>query len=718
MFLAVVAVAAVLLLPGYCTLRAIGLRRAWSVALAPAISVALLSALGEVYRIVGIDATPMSLLAIPSILLLVVVAARRFPTDTLSLPHISGWQVLLYVFVGFAVGYIVFVRSMGQTDSYFRGVDFVQHINETRAFIDSKTFTSIAQTYYLADPELETVVVHGFYPSGYHVVAALAAMMSGQELTVVINACNLCSCALIWPLALLAFFGLVFEDRPYAVWLGSLVTVCASIFPWGLLVFGPLFPNLMSFAMVPAAAAFFVFALRDGIAAKERVCSLVCMVVALVGMFFTQPNATFTAAVFLVPYVCSRLLSLRGRTSKRLKRPFPTAAAVGLCVLFVAFCVAAWIFCLYLPFLYGTVTFVWEYQEPALQAFLNALGFSNVYSFNWVACQFVQGVLALIGAGYAIYLRKYRWLCWSALLGQALCFVCLTNATPIKNYVGGFWYTDPWRMSCMAVMMTLPLVLLGLMCLYALVKRLVEAVREKRAAKAAAGEAASDGAAAAGEAAKAARRPGRLAAKLHALSSDSIAGAIVAVFFIVAGYWGCVGPIAAPADGGYIVPFNESGWTCLRRTIFDQYRLEAPYTHGESDFVEEVLEIVGDDAVFNDPYDGSVIAYGSDDLRTYYRYVREYTTYKEDEDSAYLREHIGEVAEDPETQRLLEERDIHYLMQLSHDDYHSSFFMGAERHGTFAEVENIDENTPGFELIYSEDGMNLYRITALDEDAA
>ena len=725
--ISVLAVAVVLLVPGYCFLRAVGVARTWALALSPVISVALVSALGELYAIAGIESTPVTLVLIPSVLLLVVVAARRFPTETLALPRLDMKIVLLYVAVGFAVGYIGFVRSMGQTDSYFRGVDLVQHLNEIRAFVDSKVFTSLHASYYLANPALDPAPVHYFYPSGYHAVGALAAMISGQSLTTIINAVNLCACSLVWTLGTAAMFTYLFEGVPRATVFGAVVAVGASLFPWGLLNFGPIFPNLLAFAFVPTVVVLFAFALRDGVVWWQRVVSLALMVVALAGIALTQPNAAFTAAVFLIPYVFSRILSLRDREIKKLNRKVSWPVVLLLGALWLYACWRIWLFCLYLEPLRGTVTFRWDFYQELLDAVLNALCFSNVYDFSWVAAQPVMGVLALAGVAYTIWRKKLRWLPWTALMGQGLAVLCFinwreepyksailgiwefflggseSNLYLTKNLFGGFWYTDPWRMSCMAVMLTLPLCVLGVVCLAELAEKPLALVRAKREEKAAA-EGTQGGT----------RALSPLAAKMMAFPSAAYATALVGLICTVAIYWGIVGSIAAPEEGGFIVPYNETGWTCFRRTIYDQYRLEAPYTRQERAFVREVKELVGDDVVLNDPFDGSVIAYGAEGLNTYYRYVREYTTNKETADSKYLRANIANVATDEEVQRILEDNDIHYLLNLSHDDYHATFFMGDDAKGTFIEVEDIDETTPGFETVLEEDGMALYRITALD----
>ena len=706
--LAVLAVAVSLVVPGYCLLRAVGVERTWSFAASPVISVALVCLLGEVYARVGIDATPISILLIPSLAFVAIAAVRRFPTDALSLPKLRIEHLVLYVLVGFAAGYIFFVRPMGATDSYFRGVDYVQHINEIRAFMDSKTFTSFGASFYMADPEIDPAPVHGFYPSGYHAIGALAGMMCGQDLTVVINALNLCACSLVWTLGMVSFYSFVFEDMKPCILFGALVTVGSSIWPWGLLIFGPIFPNLLSFAMVPTVVVLFAFALRDGIPAKERVISLALFLLALIGVALTQTNAAFTAAVFLIPYIASRILSLKGREFEKLKKPISPVVSRVLCVVFLIACVGIWFGCIYLPAMYGVVSFIWWFTPTPLEAILNALCFSNVYDFSWVAAQPLLGVLAIMGAVYTIRTRKYRWLSWTALFGQALAFICFVNWPPIKNYAGGFWYTDPWRMSCMAIMLTLPLCVLGLVWIKELVEAAIERGRAKRLEKGADAQDAPTGVKAL--ATSALNRIGR-----H--SAASVACAIVLVAYFITGFWGSTGTVAVPVPElqGLIVPVGETAWQCLRRNVRDQYHKEAPYTRTERAFVQKVKELVGDANVYNDPFDGSIIAYGADGLRTCNRYVREYNSKKSGAEGDYLRENISKAATDEEVQRILEKYDIHYLMHLSHKDFGGSFYMGSDELGNFDDFDSIDENTPGFEVIYQEDDMVLYRITAIDD---
>ena len=705
--IATLAIAAVLLVPGYCLLRAVGVERTWSVALAPALSVAVVALLGEVFARVGIDASPIDLVLIPSLVFLVIAAVRRFPTDTLSLPRLRVEHLVLYVLIGFAAGYIFFVRPMGATDTFFKGVDYVQHINETRAFMDSKTFTSFGASYYMAEPEIDPAPGHGFYPSGYHAVCACAAMMTGQELTVIINACNLCACSLVWTLGAASLFSYVFEDTKHGVLFGALVTVGSSIWPWGLLVFGPIFPNLLSFAMVPNVVILFAFVLRDGIPWQQRAISFALFVVGILGVALTQPNAAITAAVFLIPYIASRILSLKGREFRKLSRPIPAAASRTLCVVFLLACVGIWFAMLYLPAMYGIVSFIWWFNPPLLKLILNALCFSNVYDFGWVAWQPIMGVIAILGVVYTIRRKRLRWLAWTAFFGQALAFICFSTFPPFKNYAGGFWYTDPWRMSCMAIMLTLPMCVLGLVWLAELAEGAIERMRAKRLEAEEGEKPAATGVR--GLAFGAVKR-------IQAHPAPSVAFAIVLALFAVTNFWGITGTVAVPVPElqGLIVPYGESAWQCHRRNVRDYYNNQAPYTRAERAFVRKVIELTDNALVYNDPFDGSIIAYGADGLRTCNRYVREYNSKKSGAEGDYLRENISKAATDEEVQRILEKYDIHYLMHLSHKDHHNSFFMGSDNLGNFDDFDSIDENTPGFEVIYQEDDMVLYRITAID----
>ena len=689
----------ILFVPGYLLLRAFCVDRAWSVALAPASSIAITSLMGEALAFVGLPGNPITVVAIPCLAFLVITLARGRKTDGLTLPALNPLHLALYAAMAFAVALVVIVLPTGWPENYFAGgIDLVQHFNSVQAFVDSGVLSSIKQSYYLTQPAIDPIPTHSFYPSGWHVVCALTVMITGAKVTVVFNGVNLVVCCIVWSFGACALFTYLFKDKPYAALLGALVAPASSIFPWGFYIFGPIFSNLLSFTFVPTLIVLFMQVVAEGIKRAERGTALALFVISLVGVAFSQPNAAFTAAVFLIPYLTWRILGLKGAVLKEGARPVPAYASRLLAGLFLLLCAGIWVGMLYLPLMRGIVSYVWDYTTPVFDAILNALAFSHVYDFAWVAAQPVLGVFALVGAVYAVLDKRYRWAPWTALLGQALCVICLTTEPPIKNYFSGFWYTDPWRMAALAIICTLPLVLLGLVCFAELIEKLILRIRAKGA-----GREASEGAD---------------VAHPHTQTAiyQQISVGIAALIFGVSVYWGCLVSAEAPEDGGYIVPIAEQSWTCLRRTVAETYGLDAPYSDAEEDFASKVKEITGGSLLLNDPYDGSVVAYGLSDLNVYWRYYyRYFGKAPETDTSVYLRLNIADVASDPEVQRLCRELGIEYVVRFSRHEFFGIFCRDWDGINQFASILSIDEDTPGFELVLEDNGMQLYRITALDE---
>ena len=689
--LAAALAAAILFVPGYLLLRAFCLDRAWSVALAPAASIAITSLAGEALAIVGLPGNLLTVAVAPSAVFAIIALVRGRKTDALSLPKLKWLHLGAYALVGIFIGIQAIIRPMGNPENYFAGgIDLVQHFNSVRAFVDSGILSSLKQSYYLADPEIDPILLRGFYPSGWHVVCALIVMVMGIKIQVAFNAVNIIVCTLVWTFGMCGLFSTIFEDEPHAPLTGALVASASAIFPWGFYTFGPIFSNLLSFTFVPALILLFMHVVRGGVRVGERVLAFVLFVVTLVGVVFSQPNAAFTAAVFLIPYLAWRIFSLKGAVLREGGKPLPAWASRLLGFLFLLACVGIWYGLLLLPALSGIIRYVWDYTTPVLNAILNALAFSNVYDFAWVAWQPALGVFALIGAVYTIVSGRYRWMGWTALFGQALCVVCLTTDPPIKNIFSGFWYTDPWRMAAMAIMCTLPLVLLGIVCLASGLEHLISP--RLKGGHVAKGE--------------------RVSTKPRA----ALAWGFVAVVFAVSAYWGIRGPKDAPEEGGFIVPYGESAWTCLRRTVWDTYGQDAPYSDAEEAFAEKVKEIADGAVVANDPYDGSVVAYGLSDLRTYWRYYyRYFGEAPETEESVYLRYYIADADSDPEVRRICRELGIEYVVRFSRDEFYGIFCRDTDGVKQFASLTSIDADTPGFEEVLSENGMHLYRITALDE---
>ena len=139
---------------------------------------------------------------------------------------------------------------------------------------------------------------------------------------------------------------------------------------------------------------------------------------------------------------------------------------------------------------------------------------------------------------------------------------------------------------------------------------------------------------------------------------------------------------------------------------------EQIYSADEEAFVRRAMEMIPPDAlVINDPHDGSAFAYGLNGLNTYYRHIDLGT---ETEASPLIREHLAELAADPEVARAVQDAGAAYVLQLDHNvPFEDGVWLiqtNEDNRKDFAGIEAVDGGTPGFEVIMEEGDMRLYRI--------
>lgn len=162
---------------------------------------------------------------------------------------------------------------------------------------------------------------------------------------------------------------------------------------------------------------------------------------------------------------------------------------------------------------------------------------------------------------------------------------------------------------------------------------------------------------------------------------------------------------------------NEGSFNFLTSTIKYQYTLTSPtasLTIGDSEFLKNVEAITGThDLVINDPNDGSVYAYGLDNINTYYR---RFFAPKNNDTSDSIRTRLADISFDKQVKDAVKSINAKYVLVLDYDfngESGTKYFDFYER-DDWKGIHNINENTPGFELVLTEGSRRLYRITALD----
>ena len=691
-FFAVVVGALFLYGPGYVALRAFRLPHVVAAACAPLVTIVAYSLLPVAYEKLGIGCSWESV-ALPvagfSVLLFVVlrfavrVQAVSFGADTNgrcgrfeATAARDGLYLGLYAIVGIVVTGCVFAGTFDNAASFVQEFDNVHHINTIRAFLDSGIWSSMTSALY---PENVTPFPppfsgSAFYPSAWHCMATLVVDALGVPVALGANAVNFLLCAIVLPAALFVLMRKMFAGRRGVLFFGAFTSLAFIVFPWKLLAWGPLFPNLTAFSLLPLVLFCFVTLFSLGLDMRARIASGCLFFVGLVALVFSQPNAVFSAGVLLIPYCVDRILAFCDGGAKR-GRSRVRARKVLFSGLFLAAVAVVWVALFNAPFMSDVVSYVWKPLSDVPGALANVVTFSSKETVP----QMLLGAFVLIGFVRVLTMRGSRWMAASYAI---MCFLFVAAASfgglP-KQLLTGFWYTDAMRLSAGMVIFAVPLASVGLN---------VAAAALVRAARSAFGKGAAKRAVSVG-------------------ASCAVAFAFAAVNFYP-GYLDA-------EDRGPTSAFSGSN-NFLRVA----YSLSGPKLYGveEIAFVDKVKDIVEPGSlILNEPNDGSVFAYGINDANVYERYVSGWGGETESEESKTIRRSLDAVASDPAVAEAVRAVGATYLLQLDQNGKHdgNSFLFSYEANDWFG-IDRVNDETPGFEIVLAEGDMRLYRIVLPDEE--
>lgn len=666
--LAVFICLAVLYIPGFAVLRAMRMDAAYSVALAPALSCCFVALTCIIFPLLGIFTswtTVCADLLVPfsvAVLSMFVTSGRgktfvRGEYRSFSLFGLSTMKSYAVVFlsallVGVGSGVVFFLSSMESPDSFFQAFDNGHHINGIAAFVDSGNWSSFSG---------------GFYPSCWQECAAFVSSLTGFSAPMAANAVSFSFAFIVFPLAMAVLMCALFPDSPYAAFAGSALSAAFVAFPWDLLVFGPIYPNLAALSVVPSVIAFFIRILGGMVENGHGVSYLGDIAVfigACIGLFFLQPNVIFFAVVFLAPYCavcCSRLVVKLPMFEKR--ETF--GRVLGFVACFVAI-VIIWLLLSSTSFIQGF------FGEPGYKLFgiIEAVKHAFALSFTGNSPQYLLAVLCAMGVLYSMFNRRYLWISCSCLLSMVLFVISVTDFNEvIRNYATGVWYHDAYRLAANAVLTCIPLAGLGIAACVRIVDRAM--------------------------------------IRFECKSPRFLVVAVVALVLVTV-----YSSISFKSDA-------QSPFSVVRSDVSKVYSLaddtSCILTKDELEFCEEVKSIVGDDVVINVPDDGSVFLYGVEDINVFYQVTRIWDPSSEDWKSAAFRLRLDDLASDREVQEAVSEASASYVLLLDKgataDDQTQAWFFTWRWYADWWEgITSIDENTPGFELVLSEGDMRLYKI--------
>ncbi|MBF0954097.1 MAG: hypothetical protein HXK28_02040 [Atopobium sp.] len=708
-FQSVVVIIALLYVPGVILLHASGMPKPWALVSAPLVSCALFFIEGEIFSALNIP-IPLAVMVLVPLLIAVLVNVYVFyvapkhkeglndkkpvkskairagkrstnPVPAFICEELPFWIPLLYVAIGLLTVGLLFLPTLPSASSFVQGWDIVHHLDVTQAMIESQKYSSIHYDFYST---VEASITpwepgtSGFYPSGWNIIVALTTQLVSTTVPIAGNALNFVSAAIIFPLSICSLIAKVLPKHRIALISGAFVCLAFFVFPWSLLIYGPIFPNTVAFCVMPSIWWIFMQMTRSKTPKHDLIWLIVIFVLGLITLFILHPSTIFSSIVVLLPWSFARI----GESKRRVVLFGKQIKPVTLAYVFFIFALVIWSVFYYVLIVRGVaLNFWWSAYSSLQDAILHALGMDFIgQSYaggELVSPQPILSICVLVGAVWTFKHKQARWMVSAFMYLSILCIFIITFDVPLKGYLSGFWYTDPFRIAASCVIMAIPLAALGLATLAEAALETFASWREKAS-------------------------QAQTCVFCNVWAKPLIAGAVIACVVVL----------------NYVVPMPnlKSEKPIPAATAFKQASEKAYGDHyiltsEELEFLRRVeLTVPAGAVIANLPQDGSLWAYGTNDLHVLWRFPNGYDA-SERPASAILRKRLNRISSDPEVLQTARDLNVQYVLILNNVVDYSNAVTSTYKPGTFRGITQITDTTPGFEVVLEEGSMRLYKIT-------
>lgn len=436
-----IAVAAILItLPGLPIAIILKLRGLSMLAASIAASFAYVAISSILAPIIGLPWSVLPYLATAAIVTLAALALRPLlktrprPDLPMRIPVLTGSIVVAGGIAGLLVA-----RGIGDATSISQTYDGLFHLNAVTQILSNADASPFHLN--LAYP-LEDVT---FYPSVWHATVALVSQLTGTAVPVATNALVLIVSAFVWPVAMLFLSQLVFVRKSQHLLVAAILATGFSAFPYLLIAWGVLYPNLLSTALLPIAFGFSLLALRmtrnaDGV---PQLSAWIVTVGATGAASLAHPNAVFGLATLmlfpLVHTVVNIVQSGRSRTQKAWRLISVSMVLVGFVLLWAVI---------------GTSDNSRTYESSPFQALVSGVGNAPLLDNHaW----FLTALIAF-GTVTLFIARTHYWVLGAYVTALTLYAVSSGLDGPIRDALTGVWYNDAHRL---AALLTIPAILLA-----------------------------------------------------------------------------------------------------------------------------------------------------------------------------------------------------------------------------------------------------------------
>ena len=655
-----------LMLPGTLLNASLTKDATKAICLAPATSIALLSIFAIVNPRLGIWTQYSSLmieLGCVALGFLVSSAAlnRHTAQNSITIKKKELCCLVLFFSISAIIAAYVFLTVLDGPDCYFQAWDNQTHLRKIRAFVETGNYSSFNSQFYKNALTAPEPLANSFYPSAWHLLAAMLVSLLDIPVTQAANAVNILCVGTILPLTLFLCLQELGIKKPSSLALCAIICLGVPIYPWDLISYGPLYPNLLGFCLLPGEISLFfsLFNKFNQIKLADTLKGVILLFLGLISLALAHPNTVFAWGFILAPYLISRFKFFISAKYRNI--PSIACYAIPFAAIFLI-----WISFTRIPFMHEIVDCYWPAFTSVPKALLSALFLGTTTH----PIQILIPLLTFIGVYIELKDRKF---CLAATYGLLVIFYTIDAGSnlPVKPLLTGFWYNDYHRVSAM-----LGLISIFLACLA--INRIFVYLEDKLSEQ-------------------------------KTSVRTAIVGVIVAGMIALIFYPSIPLPRKHELQTAFGYEINEMRNQFDKELIY--YDLFSPL---EEDFCKTTLAKYNSDnsVVINNPDDGSIFAYGVYGSNMYYRYWYPPAPDTETKESKVIRHHLNEIASNENVRNAVKQIGAKYVIQLDHGEPTQEYRIqyNYDNADEWRGIDLIDETTPGFTLVASNDDIRLYKI--------
>ena len=523
-------------------------------------------------------------------------------------------------------------------DAFSQTYDAVYHLNAVRWILDTGNASSLS---------FDMVISRGaVYPLGWHTLVALTMRLSG--ITSIPLASNAVMCAvagLTWTSGVITLTSALTAGRRAGRIATAVLASAAPAFPLLGLFWGILYPVFLATAMLPSVLLTAVTASARAMALPRRAVLWLMAGAGCAGLALAHPSIIVIALIAAVSAAATRSVSLAVCAVRARHHMRRAALAYVLTALLAG---ASWFAA---PALRASKSVS---QWPPYTSVAGGIGEAVTSAPELTAIVWPLALLTVIGYLSAWRRQSTRWV---ALTHTVVCGLYVVDVSqkvsPLRYSLTGFWYSDAYRPGGFMMVTALPLAGIGACAL-------------------------------ADAAGRALPRPARAATTVPWLR------AALTIVVIAALAWQSTGSAAMSYN------LKKFGLTFL--VTDDSQSLTAD----ELAVVNRLPDLLGpDDVVLADPWRGGSLAYGLTGVTTLPRHLSSYGSTSPA--LTVLENSLDEVGDNPEVCPAIEELGVDYVL-----DFKGRTILDGPQAPGLSDIQPRD----GFRTVLRIGDATLYRITA------